>query len=142
MAKKKVKKKPKWNENSAIRSALRRIFVRSPIVIDVKKAARREIPKYKKDGSLAKRPSVQYKCAECGKWFKGTEIAVDHIVPVIDNLKTFEDWNTFIERLFCEAENLQVLCNYKLKDIGKHGDDTSCHYKKTQEERLIRKANQ
>ena len=126
-------KKKKWNENATIRGALRRAFARSPLVQEVKRAARKEFPKYKKDGSLAKRPSVRYQCAECGKWFSSKDVAVDHISPVI--LDGFVDWNTFIDRLFHAENNLQVLCSYKLKDVDKHGGEVSCHLKKTRLER-------
>lgn len=47
---------------------------------------------------------------------------VDHIKPVIDPEIGFVSWDSFIERLFCEMDNLQVLC-YK------------CHTEKTNDER-------
>ena len=137
MAKK--KKKPKYNKNSQIRSAIRRTFSRSPLVQEVKKSVRSEHVQLKKDGSPAKRKAVRYKCAECGRLFMGTEVAVDHIDPVIPLDETFQTWDNFIERLFCSADNLQVLCSYRLKDINKHGGEKSCHHKKTQEERRLRK---
>ena len=128
-----IKKKKKWNENAAIRGALRRIFARSPIVIETKQSVREEFPQYKKDGNLAKKPMVRYRCAKCGELFKGSEVAVDHINPVVND--GFKDWNTFIDRLFCDKDNLQVLCNYKLKDAGKYNNEPSCHLKKTRAER-------
>lgn len=121
------KKKPKYNQNSAIRSALRRTFSRSPIVREVLMDGRREVPKYCKDGTRAKKDSVQYQCQVCGEWVGSTCIEVDHINSVIDNEKGFENWETFIERLFCSKENLQRIC-----------DD--CHDKKTAAERDIAKA--
>lgn len=48
-------------------------------------------------------------------------VFVDHIKPVVDPDIGFEDWNKYIEGLFCEKDNLQVLC----KD---------CHKEKTKEE--------
>jgi hypothetical protein len=53
-------------------------------------------------------------------------VFVDHIDPVIDPSTGFTTWDSFIDRLFCEKENLQILC----KD---------CHDSKTSEERLLRK---
>lgn len=138
MAKKK-KKKPKYNVNSNIRSAIRRVFSRSPFVRAKIQEVRRERPRYKKDGTLAKRPHVEYQCAECQRWFKSTEIAVDHIDPVISLEDGFVDWNTFVDRLFCEPDNLQVVCSYLLKNKDKHGGIPSCHHRKTQEERKLRK---
>lgn len=122
----KPKKKPPYNQNSAIRSAVRRTFSRSPFVRDTLMAHRREVPKYNKDGTRAKKDAVQYQCNVCKKWIKSTEIAVDHIIPVIDNDVGFVDWNTFIDRLFCDPSNLQCICD-------------ACHNIKTQEEREIAK---
>lgn len=58
---------------------------------------------------------------------KKNNVWVDHINPVVCPKKGFEDWNVYIERMFCEIDNLQLLC-------------TECHNKKTAEERNIRKA--
>ena len=58
----------------------------------------------------------RYKCKCCGKLFSGKEIQCDHI----EEVGKFVDWNTFIERLFCPASNLQVLCK-------------ACHLSKTNE---------
>ena len=133
--------KPKWNANAAFRGALRRVFARSPKVIAVKMRARKEEPKFNKDGSLSKKKAVLYQCAECKGWFKGTHVAVDHIISVIDPELSFTDWNDFIERLDCPEDNLQVLCSY----TKKHEDATgeygrySCHYYKTQAERKLAK---
>jgi len=138
MAKKK-KKKPKYNQNSQVRSAIRRTFSRSPLVQEVLKSVRSEHDQLKKDGTLAKRKAVRYECAECGKLFMRTQVAVDHVDPVIPLDEEFTDWNTFVSRLFCDKLNLQVLCSYRIKDKDKHGGILSCHYRKTQEERALRK---
>lgn len=86
---------------------------------------RREIPKYNKDGARAKKDAVQYLCNVCDTWTKSSAIAVDHIEPVIDVTDGFIDWNTFVQRLFCGPENLQVICD-------------TCHQKKTNQERFDR----
>ena len=49
-------------------------------------------------------------------------IFVDHIEPIVDPEVGFVDWDTFIERLFCEEDNLQLLCGF-------------CHDQKTLKER-------
>lgn len=67
-----------------------------------------------------------YKCACCTEEFTLKEIEVDHIEPVIPETG-FNTWDEFIERLFCPAENLQVLCK-------------TCHKKKSKEENNKRKA--
>jgi len=133
----KPRKKPKWNSNAAFRGALRRVFARSPKVVEVKQAARKEEIKHNKDGSVSKKKRVLYQCAICGKWFPGTHVAVDHVNPVINPETGWVDWNDFISRLDCDKDNLQVVCSYTKKyedETGKYGT-YSCHYKKSQDER-------
>lgn len=71
-----------------------------------------------------------YRCNSCLNEFTRKQIAVDHIKPVvpINGYKSGLDFdaNEFAERLFCEANNLQVLC----KD---------CHKQKTKKENNCRK---
>ena len=67
-----------------------------------------------------------YKCAGCGKLFKGVDVAVDHIDPVVDPKTGFIDWDTYVDRMFCEADGFQVLCH-------------TCHGIKTANEREERK---
>lgn len=133
-----TKKKPKYNQNSAIRGALRRAFARSPLVQEKMAESRREVPKYNKDGSLAKKPSVQRQCEVCLNWVGSTKIAIDHIDPVIPvtGHATVEngrqDWNEFIDRLWCNdggKANLQRICD-------------SCHDSKTASERIERLTKQ
>ncbi len=119
------KKKPKFNEEAAIRGALRRTFARSPIVVEKVQESRREEPRYNKDGSRHKKNWVKRQCEVCNNWVKSGDIAVDHIVPVISVEEGKLDWNTFIERLFCDKNNLQRICS-------------SCHDVKTQKERIER----
>lgn len=121
-----MKKQKPFNHNAAIRGAIRRVFSRSPIVREVLMAGRREIPKFNKDGSRAKKDAVQYQCEVCMTWVSSTKVAVDHIDPVISVDDGFIDWNTFVERLgFDRKDNLQRIC-----------DD--CHNKKTNAERFKR----
>lgn len=71
-----------------------------------------------KTGRVAK----HYICNACGQEFTSKDIEVDHITPVVDPVVGFVDWNTFITRLYCPKENLQVICK-------------PCHKIKTKEER-------
>lgn len=128
---------PKWNQESVIRGALRRAFARSPIVSEVKYATRRESLRYKKDGTISKQKKVEYCCAICNNWYGSNDVAVDHISPVIPIDGERSSWDDFMARLFCKKENLQLICSYKKKKFDLHGKP-SCHYLKTQEERLIR----
>lgn len=71
----------------------------------------------KKTGKLAQ----HYVCASCRNEFTSKDVEVDHIEPVVE-LTGFVSWDVYIDRLFCEESNLQVLCK-------------SCHKVKTQEEK-------
>lgn len=68
----------------------------------------REKAKRKYEGPN-KRQKYEYQCNVCKNWYPAKEINVDHIVPA-GNLRCSEDLPGFVERLFCEIDNLQVLC--------------------------------
>ena len=68
-----------------------------------------------------KRQKFEYQCNECKNWFPEKQINVDHIVPA-GSLNCAQDLPGFVERLFCEIEHLQVLCE-------------KCHDKKTKLEK-------
>jgi hypothetical protein len=76
----------------------------------------------KETGKLAQ----HYKCADCKGNFPAASVVVDHIDPVVDTMTGFVDWDTYIERMYCEADGLQVLCK-------------PCHKEKTALERKERK---
>lgn len=120
-----AKKKPKYNQEAAIRGALRRAFSRSPIVQEVMAESRREMPRYNKDGSRHKKNWVQRQCQVCDQWVSTSKMAVDHKIPVISIEHGKQDWNEFVDRLWCAKENLQRICD-------------PCHDKKTHEERIAR----
>ena len=68
-----------------------------------------------------KRQKFEYQCNDCKKWFAEKNINVDHIQPA-GSLNCANDLPGFVERLFCEVDNLQVLCS-------------GCHNVKTQNEK-------
>lgn len=113
-----VKKKKTWNQTSAIQSAIRRIFSRSPIVNEVLHEGRRTKPRYKKDGSRHRVDAVEYSCQVCNSWVNSTHVEVDHIAPVVDPEKGFVNYDVYVERLFCDKKNLQRICE-------------DCHLKKS-----------
>lgn len=89
---------------------------------------RRWAPKYNalnkakvgiKTNKLTKRKAMHYKCAVCNKVFPRTGVQVDHIIPI----GKVETWDGFIERLFCDSDNLQVLCksDHKAKTQAERG---------------------
>lgn len=98
---------------SFIRAGLRSKSVRYPVKFQVLQDARRTV--------TGKRHRYEYQCAECTKWFKQQDVQVDHITPC-GSLRSYGDLPLFVERLFCEPEDMQVLCK-------------GCHQQKTNEER-------
>lgn len=79
-----------------------------------------------------------YLCAGCGEHVPNTakneetgkrekNIHVDHILPIIDPATGWVSWDDTIERMFCERDNLQLLCS-------------KCHKVKTDEEKAVAKA--
>jgi 5-methylcytosine-specific restriction endonuclease McrA len=68
-----------------------------------------------------KRQKFEYQCNVCKKWFAEKNINVDHVLPA-GSLNCANDLPGFVERLFCETDNLQVLCSV-------------CHNIKTQNEK-------
>jgi len=89
---------------SFIRSALRQKSRWWKPITQTKMAARRA---YKGPN---KKQRVEYQCAECLNYFPDKKVNVDHIIPA-GTLKCANDLPGFVERLFCEADNLQVLCS-------------------------------
>ena len=68
-----------------------------------------------------KRQKFEYQCNQCKKWYADKKINVDHIIPA-GSLNCADDLPGFVERLFCEVNKLQVLCE-------------NCHNIKTQNEK-------
>lgn len=113
-----------WTEakfNSFIRGNLRRTSQKWPPIANSLKQARVD--------------RGEYLCAGCKQVVPATtkvdgkrvkNVHVDHIDPVVDPTKGFENWDVFIERMFVEAEGLQVLCD-------------ACHKIKTDNEKAIAK---
>jgi 5-methylcytosine-specific restriction endonuclease McrA len=89
---------------SFIRSALRQKSRWWKPITQCKANAKR---KYKGPN---KRQKFEYQCASCKQWYAEKNINVDHIIPA-GTLTCSNDLPGFVDRLFCEIDNLQVLCS-------------------------------
>lgn len=87
-------------DNHLIISALRRGFLTYPSRLDAI--------------NKAKRPGNKYECNCCHKLISRFGIECDHIEPV----GSFENWNSYVAKLFVTVDKLQILC-------------ISCHREKT-----------
>lgn len=116
MAKKvKTKKEPKkkvYNPLTFAKGILRRY-------------SRTWIPMYEAR-KLAKRGPNKYECAACKELFGTKEIQIDHRIPVVDIELGDQGLEIFAQRLYCEVENLDVLCK-------------NCHAAKSSTEMHLRK---
>ena len=104
------------------------------IVAVLRSGTRRYPPKYEtlNDAKTEKKINVNtgrlaqhYLCNECRDDFPAKNVQVDHINPVVSS-QGFTTWDSFIANLYCEKNNLQVLC-------------LECHAIKTQQEKTQRK---
>ncbi len=112
-----VKNGGRWSDarfRGFVVSALRAATRRWPPKYECLKGACVGVQRNKKSGRDAK----HYRCAACEECFPQSNVQVDHKEPV----GQFVDWNQMVEKLFCEADNLQVLCK-------------PCHKKKSAAER-------
>lgn len=115
--------------NGFIKSALRSKSRRWKPTYDCLKDAyvgKEEVTSTNKRGVTSTKAIMHYRCAGCGKHFPAKQVAVDHINPVVPIGMDVPDWNIIINNLFCERENLQVLCK-------------TCHDAKTKEENAERR---
>lgn len=113
-----------WTESRKkqfIISVLRNGTQRYPPKYKRKEAARTE----KKKNELTGRLAQHYRCEHCEQEFPSSMVEVDHVVPVVDPIKGFNDWNEYIERMFVEEDGFQLLCK-------------TCHHEKTKLEQGTR----
>lgn len=120
MSKEKTRNGNQWTEarfRSFVTSALRAATRRWPPKWTTLSEALEGVRRNKNTGRRAK----HFRCAGCSGLFVQTAVQVDHIAPIGRDL----DWNQFIERLFCEKENLQVLCKPCHKEKSKRENQAS-----------------
>lgn len=51
-----------------------------------------------------------FQCAMCLKRFKAKEVEVDHFPHDAGSIRSIEDVGPFANRLYCEVDNLRVVC--------------------------------
>ena len=119
----KVRNGGTWTEaryTSFVKSALRSASRRWKPKNDVKKAARVGRGMYQCVG-YNREPHIVPLTLN-----KKNNVFVDHLVPIVDPVDGFSTWDDFVNGLFCEEENLQVMC-------------LECHKQKTLDEKALRK---
>lgn len=121
----KTRNSGRWTEaafKSFIKNNLRNATRKWAPISDTLKAARTRRGFYICNGCKEEVPNSAKN--EGGKRIKN--VLVDHIEPIIDPAVGWVSWDSTVDRMFCEASNLQVLCH-------------DCHKKKTDEEKAIAK---
>lgn len=69
---------------------------------------------------------VKYTCGLCGtKDLKRSQMDLDHVIPVVGEAG-FNNWEDFINNLFCDEANLLLICK-------------PCHLVKTEKENNARR---
>lgn len=59
---------------------------------------------------LARIEKGLYQCAICKESFRGDQVHLDHIEPVVSITNGFTNWDDYITRLFVPASGYQTLC--------------------------------
>lgn len=111
----------KYNQFYSILSAIKRCFSRSPThreALNNAKCPRKKGP----------RGGARYRCQRCKKDFGIRQVNVDHVIPIvpIGTLSKDMSWDDLVANIFCDLENLQVLCE-------------KCHKIKSKDENVARK---
>lgn len=85
---------------------------------------------YVRDGKnpVTGRKCKLHLCSMCDRLYAKKDMRADHIHPVVDPVEGFKNWDTYIERMFVEADMMQPICIH-------------CHKEKTAEERALRLAS-
>lgn len=113
-------------ERNLIKGAIRRVFSRSDLrkkVVDLTIMRGYTNP----DRPRVKKWSM---CSMCDELTPTYKIQVDHIEPIVPLDSSLADmsWDTVIDRVWCEENNLQAVCE-------------TCHNFKSKEENFIRRKN-
>lgn len=104
----------------------------NPLITGALRQAYRQAPERKEALMQALHPTERgerggrrYICKKCGQTGAYGEMQVDHIEPVVPIDREIENWDEYINRLYCGPSGLQVL-------------HKKCHQEKTNNERELR----
>lgn len=104
----KLKKPDNAKERNLVKGALRRLFGRSEIRRNVIEKA------IIKGYSDPKRKAVKFwvKCETCGKMEAKSNVQIDHREPLIPIDSSLEEmtWDQVVDRLWCDEDNLAIIC--------------------------------
>ena len=119
-----MKKPDNKKERNLLKGAMRRVFSRSQL-------RRQALIANFIEHADPERPRVTNWawCSLCGVIEPAYKMQVDHRIPLVPIDKTLDDmeWDDVIERLWCDLDNLQAVCE-------------SCHHDKSKAEAKERKA--
>ena len=75
----------------------------------------------KKINAKTGRLAQHFKCAHCLQDYPAKDVEVDHNIPIGKG----RTWDEFIDGLFCEQTNLQVLCKpcHKIKTLKERNEN-------------------
>lgn len=72
-----------------------------------------------------------HRCPECLELFPQNGMAADHVTPVV-GMEGFQDWNTFIERLFVDSKGFRAVCKACHKQISNDERSARANFKSKQ----------
>jgi 5-methylcytosine-specific restriction endonuclease McrA len=98
-----------FNKKNWLISQLRRLSVKYPPRLKVLNAGKTTYYIKSKKNTDVKR--VSFECSSCHtKGLTSKQIALDHVLPVVDVKNGWTNWEDFINRLFCDESNFSLIC--------------------------------
>lgn len=124
MLKLKGKIKKDWSPHKYLVASARKVWGWSPLRNSVLKRSQIDKDSWKCEVCLKIVTKIVY-FTKKGRKKRRINGAIDHIVPIGKQPKSFEEYPDYYKRLFCEVSNYQFLCK-------------SCHDKKSEKEKKLR----
>ena len=94
-------------ERNLLKGAIRRVFSRSDLRRKIV-----ELTVVQHEDKTRPRVKTWCKCPSCLEFVPKSYLQVDHIEPIIRLNESLDDldWNTIIDRVWCEENNLVAIC--------------------------------